>query len=431
MSRRLLMVGLGLAGGSFTAPGGGSDPVAGFEVAAAPQGGWTWFSDPRAVSYNGYTYIGYMRGDNHDVVIVAVNESTLTPSAEVVLHAAMENDDHDNPGLYIRQSDHRLIAFYSRHLGSSYYKRVSTTSLDTDPTLADGFASEVDLDAALGGSNYTYANPVGTSNADGVAGEVLWVFHREHIAAVAHWYYAVSSNGGMTWSANVDLHTLTYSRVVSNGVGRIDVVASTHPNGNDDADVSKVRHLYRESSAWHKSDGTTIGGGVPIAKTSMTTVYDSGGDPVWIWDIAYDSDGHPCIAFVVFASTSDHRYWYAHWTGSAWDTHLIVAAGGYIPTAAVGGNPIEAYYSGGMALDHDDPAIVYASIGTGSDEWQMRRYVTTDHGATWSYSVLTSGGKNVRPASVRDHGDELQVVWMTGPYDSYVDYDVGTTGAGT
>jgi hypothetical protein len=82
-----------------------------------------------------------------------------------------------------------------------------------------------------------------------------------------------------------------------------------------------------------------------------------------------------------------------------------------------------------MALDHADPSIVYLSVGIGGDEWEMRRYVTADNGATFSHTTLTSSGKNARPASVRDHGTALRVVWWAGTYASYVDYSVATWGA--
>lgn len=394
---------------------------------ASPGGGWTWFNDPRAISYGGYTYVGWLEGQTGDVVVGSVNE-TSRATTEVTLHAAFEVDDHDNPALLVRASDHKLVAFYSRHLSADYYMRVSTTSLDTDPDLSDGFAVEVNLDSLLGGSSYTYANPLTLSDDDG-DGQRDYLFYRRHVAGVAHWYYTTSTDEWATAEGTVDLHNMTYSRVVSDGVDRIDVVVATHPNGGDDPETNKLYHLYRQSAAWHDSDGTVLGAS-PIDKTEMTMVYDSGGDPVWIWDIAYDEDGHPCIVFTVFASTTDHRYWYAHWNGAAWETNEIVAGGTHIPTAAVGGNPVEFYYSGGLAIDHEDANTVYAAVGIGSDEWQMRRYVTTDHGATWTSTTLAATGKNVRPTAVRGHGSDIAVVWMDGTYASYVDYTVATDYAG-
>ena len=121
----------------------------------------------------------------------------------------------------------------------------------------------------------------------------------------------------------------------------------------------------------------------------------------------------------------------AHWTGSAWVNHEIADMGGYIPTSTVGANPIERFYSGGVALDHSDPDIAYVSQEVGAGRWDIYRYRTTNNGATWTGSALTSSGKNLRPVSVIDHAPELQVVWMLGTYSDYVDYSVGISGAGT
>lgn len=48
------------------------------------------------------------------------------------------------------------------------------------------------------------------------------------------------------------------------------------------------------------------------------------------------------------------------------------AAAGSIATAAVRADPIEAWYSGGVALDHVDPCNVLGSIGLGGVVWEMR-----------------------------------------------------------
>lgn len=387
-----------------------------FKLADAPEGGWTWFTDPRAVHYNGTTYYGYLKGTNGDVIIRSYEHATNTLSSETVLHAALETDDHDDPAVFIRPSDGKIRVWYSAHLAANYYTRLSTNAEDIS-----AFGSETNLDSTFGLTQYTYANPIYLSNSDG-AGDALYHFFRNHTAGIPSWYYAASANEGTTWDAIVELHTLTYSRLEGDGVGAVHCVASDHPAGGN----TKIYHLYRESAAWRQSDGTSMGA-TPFDAADMTVVYDGGAKKTWIHDIALDGSGDPVVVFVKFESDTDHRYWYGRWTGSAWDTNEIVAAGGPIPTDSVGANPLETYYSGGIVLDHEDPTIAYASVGLGSDLWEIRRYVTADGGATWDYDVISpTGGKNVRPAAVRDHDGTVRVLWMRGTYASYVDYSVGT-----
>ena len=136
--------------------------------------------------------------------------------------------------------------------------------------------------------------------------------------------------------------------------------------------------------------------------------------------MAADSAGRPVIVFATFPTAADHRYFYAHWTGSAWEVHQITPAGGSI--AENGASP---YYSGGLTLDHEDPSRVYLSRQVGGS-WQVETWTTADHGTTWSSSAVTTApGKNVRPVSPRGMsatGGDMSVIWMNGGYPSWVGY---------
>ena len=119
-------------------------------------------------------------------------------------------------------------------------------------------------------------------------------------------------------------------------------------------------------------DGTQIGSlDDPITPGEGDHVYDPT-EPTWVHDVAADSSGRPVIVFATFPTAADHRYFYARWTGSAWDVHQITPAGGSIRED--GGSP---YYSGGLTLDHEDPSRVYLSRQVGSS-WQVETWTTSD-----------------------------------------------------
>jgi hypothetical protein len=418
VARRLLFAG---GGGSFPAP---DDQIV--SLTSAPEGGWSWFEDPRAVAHAGWTYIGYNEGG--DIKVAALNGTTLVRI--VTLHAALQYDDHDTPTLHVR-TDGKLAAYYSAHLGSDIYQRISTTSLDTDPDLGDGFDSETSLSSSFSAAASTYPSPVPLADIDG-GGPGVFLLWREHDGGVPHLWYARSDDDGDTWSGAVHLHDITYTKAAPNGTGRLDLACSEHPNGTT-GDETKIYHLYRDAAAWHLSDGTTIptgGGDLPLSGSDMTEVYDAGADPVWITDIAIDGSDNPIILFATWPSddTDDVRHMYARWTGSVWSVSEICAGGSYVPDEQVGGNPLEVYYHGGAILDHDDPQIVYVCRETGAT-WELFRYVTADGGASFTETQLTSGSSsvNMRPVYVRDAGS-VKVVWMYGTYHSYVNYSVGTRG---
>lgn len=414
---RLLLAATG-GSGSFAAP----TPPTIYSLTSAPEGGRTFQGNPMAFAFGGYTYVGYLEGSAGDVKIAIFTGGALV--ATRTLHAAMEIDDHDNPTMYVRP-DGKLHAFYSKHVGPDIYERISTSTLASDPDLSDGFGAEASLSSTFSASQSTYPSALYLSNVDG-AGDAVFLFWREFVGATSHWWYA-TNDFSTGWSGVSDLHTMTYSKIESNGVDRIDMTVSEHPISGADT----IYHLYRESAAWHKSDGTTIGGSMPFAGSDMTTVYAaSGSDLVWIADLAVTPGGDPVIAFWRYPSggTSDIRAMYAAWTGSAWDVHEIVDTGGYIPDTAVGANPLEVYYPGGLALDHADPNIVYISREV-SGQWEMFVYRTANGGATWSSTQLTSSSseKQIRPVGVRDQ-DDIAMIWDFGTYHSYVDYDLGMKG---
>jgi hypothetical protein len=398
-------------GGDFQAPVA-NEPV----ITESPAGGWSWFGDPRAVYDDGRTFFGYLRGSDGSVVAAAYDHSEGTVDS-FVLNDVFELDDHDNPGIIVRPDGH-VLAFYSQHLGSTIYQRTSTNPADVN-----SWGGEASLDSQLGGQQYTYPSPILTTQADGTVSDVYWLFRREHHSNLPGWYYNVSTDAGTTWALGTytKLHNLTYSKIETNG-DRIDVAASDHPAGG----ANKIYHLYREDAAWRNTDGTSMGP-TPFDGSDMTLVYDAGANLCWIWDIAYDSAGDPRITFVEFESESVHNYKYARWDGADWIVTDIAEGGSTIAEDAIPGGALEVYYSGGVVMDHSDPNIVYASREFGGT-WEMFRYTTADDGATFSEEQLTedsSAVKHVRPVSVRN---DDSVLWMSGRYDSYVDYEVGTTG---
>lgn len=405
-------------------------------VAAPDGGGWSWFEDPRCFAHGAYTYIG--SNESGDLKVAVAFGGVLVTT--ITLDAGFEYDDHDTPTFYYDPINDKLIVFSSKHLGADLYSWTSVNTLTADPDLSGGFGGAVSH--MTGGSAWevgadrfiTYPSPLYTNNNDGSGDDTLWVFYRCHMGGVnAEWHYNASADGGSTWSGSgVRLHDLTYSKVESDGVGALHVACSEHPNEG----AASIHHLYRESAAWRKSDGTTIGGGSPFDTSDMTTVWDGtgAGDLAWIADIALDASGDPVIVFSRYPAgtytgtglsleTTDIRYMYARWTGSAWDVHEICAAGPQI--VAAGETPAGNGYIGGLSLDHDDPRIVWASRKIGS-AWEVFRYVTADGGASFTSTQLTNvgSGKRMRPVGVRNQAD-IAAVWPAGTYTDYEDYSLG------
>lgn len=389
-------------------------------ISAAPSGGWTWFHEPRAVEYNGTVYYGYVNGSG-DVAIRTINASTLVVSSETVLKAAMEADDHDNPTILIRDSDKRIIVFYTRHSGAQMYMRIST-----NPEDISAFAAEVNLDTSLGGVAYTYPAPVQLLTE---TNDPLWLFFRDPVDAnTTALRYSKSTDGGSSWSAQTLLYSDSgrgaYWKIANDGQGRIDFAVS---NGHPFYDATvKIGHFYYEGGTYYTTGGTPFVGSPPYDFADVSQIH-AGSPTAWVWDVAVDPvTGHPRVTYVTWPTRDDARLNWARWTGVAWESHEV-ATGGSKDLDPINGH----YYTGGIVLDHEDPNVVYASRET-AGQYEMWRYTTANNGTTWTGEQLTAGsaGINIRPVSIRNHGANLAALWMYAPrYTGYLSYTAGTRGA--
>ena len=203
-------------------------------------------------------------------------------------------------------------------------------------------------------------------------------------------------------------------------------MAYTNLHPGEQANVARDSNIYYarvRGGRIERVGGQQIGSlDDPITPDEGDLVWNEAA-PAWIHDVAADASGNPVLVFASFPTVTDHRYHYARWTGSAWQVNEIIAAGSSIAEEA-GRSP---RYSGGITLDHEDPSRIYLSRQVGPGAWQVETRTTANNGVSWSpATALSAGAKNVRPVSPRGMsatGGELSVIWMTGGYVNYEDYD--------
>jgi BNR repeat-containing family member/PKD domain/Concanavalin A-like lectin/glucanases superfamily len=401
---KLRLVSIGVAVAALCAPSASA------AIHPIGDGGWSWFGDPRAVTYTGAherTYVGWV--DLEGDIKVSSYDHDSGARVTAVLQARLNRDDHANPSIQVRP-DGRLVVYYSRHVGPAMYYRVSTNPEDvtswgppqTIPTNTPGIRG------------YTYPNPIRLPSESRT-----YLFWR---GGNYNPSFSTQDDGSATWSEARTLITMPgerpYAKYDSSGGDTIHV-AYTNAHPGEFADVN-IYYARIRAGKIERADGTQIGSlADPITPGEGDHVWDPS-EPTWVHDVAADSSGRPVIVFATFPSAADHRYYYARWTGSSWDVHQITPAGGSI--AEAGASP---YYSGGLTLDHEDPSRVYLSRQVGSS-WQVETWTTANGGASWSSTAVTSApGKNVRPVSPRGMtgtGGDMSVIWMNGSYPSWVGY---------
>lgn len=431
-------------------------PLPGGAVEVAPDGAWTWFNDERAIFHQGFLFAGYVLRDGR-YGVTRFDPATATASHAVIsTTASQQKDDHNNPSL-TPLPDGRLLAVYSKHGGESrYYHRTSLVA--TPATAADW------------GPEQAKATPAGTTYANtfllAAEADTVFNFHR---CINFNPTLTLSADLGASWGTPAHFidtgggGTRPYPRFCSNHLDRIDLVYTDgHPRDVDNS----VYHLFYRGGAFRTSDGTVAASlaELPLdhdAGQRGTTVYPFSaaawgpgqgpddwipGGRGWTWDVHHGPDGRPVCAFQVqqddVAGTGWNHdriyYYYARWTGTAWQRRLIAHGGRGLYQA-------EDDYGGGMAIDPADPRVVYVSTNAADpfdlsgitdvplapgERYEIWRGFTADGGLTFHWSPVTAGSAadNLRPIVPERHGRTRHLLWFHGTYTSYTNFNTRVLG---
>ena len=391
-------------------------------------GTWCWFSNPRAVSRDGKTYAGWVTQDG-SIQAAELNHASGRVTT-VNLHKQYQRDDHDNPS-FLFLPDGRLMAFYSQHNVGKFAPAIHSRTTVRAGDFAE-WMPEVALpiqDDSGGKSGISYCNPHLLSDEK----NTLYLFYRGKT-----WKPTVSksADGGKTWTpaqvvfsrAGLPPGNRPYAQYASNGKDRIHLLF-TDGHARNEARNSVYYACYR-SGAFYKADGTRICGvdELPIRPEQADCIYDATktGVRAWVWDLAFDKNDSPVVAYTRLPAETDHRYHYARWDGKQWQDTELCAGGKWFPQTPPGKKEGEPHYSSGLSLDHSDPSVVYLSRPVNGVR-EIERWATADNGKSWKSEAVTANSKfdNVRPIVVRNHAsDGPTVLWMNlnGFYVNYLNY---------
>jgi hypothetical protein len=389
----------------------------------ADDGSWCWFSDPRAIYFEGKykrTYAGWINSSG-DVIVGYYDHDTKEIQSKTLVEN-YEKDDHDNPALLIIP-DGRMMVFFTRHGGPNptllFTMKYAEDIMEWDKQ--ELFLNDMETYNGFGNTN-TYVNPVlltGENNR-------IYLFWR---GVDNKPNYSISDDLGKTWSKSrifvlperIYAMRRPYMKVESNGKNKI-VFAFTdgHPRNENE---NSIYFMYYERGSFYNVEGEKIGepGMVPVNPREASVVYDATvtKQKSWIWDVALDENENPVLVYVRFPDDKNHIYSYARWDGKKWNTRDLINSGAWFPSDTIR----ELNYSGGLVLDHENPDILYLSVNRGSG-FEIEKWTTTKGVSKWKAEAITrnSGKDNVRPFAVRNATGKnpLQLLWMQNNY--YVHY---------
>ena len=161
------------------------------------------------------------------------------------------------------------------------------------------------------------------------------------------------------------------------------------------------------------------------------------GDRAWTIDVQVDSDGHPHAVFSVHpaasvrsahrpAASSEGRYYYARFDGTAWQVHFLARAGRPLSRA-------ERFYTGLAALDPHDSSRVIISTDRHPTSRALRSSVRATDADTASCSgsppmAEPAGRGEPSPPTPRPTTSALScrrgmastaLLWLRGSYTTY------------
>jgi len=395
-------------------------------------GAWCWFSDPRAIYYEGMhrrTYSGWVTADGS--IAVGFYDHDLDTTSISIIDKELQIDDHNNPSFNI-DPEGRIMVFYSKHSGRS----PMVMARSRDPENIDSWEPAGDLalnDSTLfpGASNtYTYTNICRLSGEE----NRLYLFWR---GVDFKPNFSTSTDTGRTWSTGKILvlpdrvyrNRRPYLKVSTN---QKDVIHFAFTDGHPrDEPTNSIYYMRYHQGKLLKADGSGIKpwSELPISPAESDLVYDATqtNEKSWIWDVAGDQQDHPVIVYSRFPNDSTHLYYYAIWRNNEWKNLELVNSGTWFPQTPAGESEREPNYSGGITLDQEDPSIVYLSLQK-NGIFEIERWQTDDFGESWQVTEITSNSEfnNIRPFAVRNRPAEYStmVLWMgLREYIHYTDYD--------
>ncbi len=387
-------------------------------LAVTPDGAWSGFGGPRALYHEGEhrrTYVTWVNSLG-DLRVAYFDHDTGDKMAKT-LREGFQADDRACPALMMR-SDDRLAIFYSGFRGRWLIHRTAARREEINI-----WGAESDVGPhSLAGLGYSYAVPVRLSDEN----DRFYIFWRGPGFAT---YFRVSDNR-VDWVEPARfIHeegTHPSVTVTSDGVSRIHFAMT--PGLPGDAGGGSVYYARYESGGVVRADGAKIADmdALPFAPSACDLVYDASltDIPARTWDVADGPDGNPVIVYATFPSAEDHVYWYARWNGAEWESHELTHAGRWFASGHRSSRHVDVHLSGGIALDHSDPSIVYLSREI-DGVFEIERWVTSVGGETWDVDAVTSNSRwnNVQPVVPQNHGPGGPgLLWMNGPYSDHIEF---------
>ena len=384
---------------------------------------YTWFGRPNyAYSETANKYWIGSTKNTPDGTTQHITEYDITENvySSTKLGTKYVKDDHNQAQILIRESDGRLIVFYTEHVGLTVRYRVSTNPLDSS-----SFGNEEIISDSPASS---YASPYQASNGD------IFVFWRYTPGTIQEeWYYSKSTDEGITFLAPIKLYkTGRRAYLITNQLDdTIHFIANdAHPQINYSVNASVYHFKFDliNEVAYDSYDNVIV---LPLIPSVITPIYTPiNYDTSWILDITFKNN-LPRVLYLNYPDglTSDYlnkELWFAEFNGTQWINKQKIATVmiGYIETDETIG---ELAYTGASRFSVSNPDIIWMPKQVLNEE---NKLVLEIHKVDISTPIIfikqltfNSAVNNWRPISLDSSKNNL--LWLrNNVYNSFQDYDI-------
>lgn len=359
------------------------------------RGAWSYFGDPRAVTYGPWIYTGWITSKGN-VRVSRFKPGTTDPPQTVTL-GKTGADDHNNPSLMVTAKG-RIVAFFSPHSGrflpkdgpgQMYYRFTVKPGAINDWTPAKKLA--VNAPGELG---YTYPNPISLTE------DKTFLAWRGGC-----WKPTFAIREGTTWGNAREIvqgpnGQRPYAKYAGGRPGS-GVVHMCYTESHPRQSQTGVHCLEYKDRRFSKANGERVAGlaelPIPAANGDPVYRYDPKYGKAWVMDVADDGEGRPVVIFTTGYYRNAQRFMYGRWTGSAWQVSEIAPAF----SDAYQRHSAGMFETGGMALDPRDPYTVY--LGRVIDRRaKVEKWQSLDRGLTWQrvQRISPTAANCFRPTAV-------------------------------
>jgi hypothetical protein len=353
------------------------------------------FVSPPSFVDGSFLFAGSVKADGS----VQVTKTDGTTHTTTVLDAALDIDDHAEPGL-LKLPGGKMFAAWSRHgLDSTVFYKISSNAL---PDISAFSARRSITDAA--GNLRFFAVCMLSDN-------IVRVFYRQGNSGTRPTKMASApaadiEAGTETWTLTTlfqETNQRPYPIFVKNGSNRIDVLINT---GHTNETAATLYHAYLQPDAGTLKCYTSAGVEIPLpcdVSTEATLIDNATGGRCLPDKIAIGADGQPRVIWFKYPTAAldtaeiltNIEYWHGRWDGSAWVKNRIKQNQRSLyrlTGSSMGGN---------CSFDGNDTTILYISEIV-NDIYEIRKYqINEGTGALTLLSIVTANSQVhcIRPHS--------------------------------